>query len=89
MIDRFNNSVYTYKGYAIKPGAESSIVIMLTASLEKAFAEASKLSEEEQNALATWIIQEIASEKRWEKAFSGSRDKLAQVAEEALEEHHQ
>ena len=60
---------------------------MLTVSLEKAFAEASKLSEEEQNALATWILQEITSEKRWEKTFSKSPDKLAQLAEEALREH--
>jgi hypothetical protein len=60
---------------------------MLTISLEKAFAEASKLSEEEQNALAAWILQEITSEKRWEKTFSKSPDKLAQLAEEALREH--
>ena len=60
---------------------------MLTVSLEKAFAEASKLSEEEQNALATWILQEITSEKRWEKTFSKSPDKLSQLAEEALREH--
>lgn len=60
---------------------------MLTISLEKAFAEASKLNEEEQNALAAWILQEITSEKRWEKTFSKSPDKLAQLAEEALREH--
>ena len=60
---------------------------MLTISLEKAFAEASKLSEEEQNALAAWILQEITSEKRWGKTFSKSPDKLAQLAEEALREH--
>jgi hypothetical protein len=60
---------------------------MLSATLEKAFAEASKLNEEEQNALAAWILQEIDSQKRWEKAFSSSADKLAQLAAEALEEH--
>ena len=41
---------------------------MLTASLEKAFAEASKLSEEEQNTLAAWIRREMNSEQRWDKA---------------------
>ncbi len=61
---------------------------MLTGSLERAIAEASRLSEEEQDALADWIIQEIASEKRWEKVFSNSSDELARLAEEALEEHH-
>ena len=62
---------------------------MLTASLEKALAEASKLGEDEQNALAAWILQEIESEKRWEKAFSESTDELARLAEEALMEHRQ
>ena len=47
---------------------------MLTTSLEKAFAEASKLSEDE---------------RRWGKAFSDSSDKLSKLAEEALAEHHQ
>ena len=61
---------------------------MMTASLEKAFAEASKLSEEEQDALAVWIIKEIKSERRWIKAFSDSHNILERLAEEALEEHH-
>ena len=60
---------------------------MLTASLEKAIVEASRLSEEEQDALAAWIVQEMAFEKRWVKAFSDSSDKLALLAEEALDEH--
>jgi len=42
---------------------------MLTASLEKAFAEVSKFGEDEQNTLATWIFQEIDSERNFEKAF--------------------
>lgn len=60
---------------------------MLTASLEKAFIEASKLSESEQDALAIWILKELESERLWDKAFSDSSDKLARLAEEALKEH--
>jgi hypothetical protein len=60
---------------------------MLTVSLEKAFDEASKLSIDEQDALASWILKEIKSERRWRKAFSESQNKLSQLAEEALEEH--
>ena len=60
---------------------------MLSVSLEKAIAEASKLSEDEQDALATWILKEIKSERLWDKAFSDSSDKLARLAEEALAEH--
>lgn len=55
--------------------------------LERAFAEASKLPKEEQEALGTWILEELASERRWQKAFGESADVLAQLAEEALEEH--
>jgi len=35
---------------------------MVTKLLEKAFVEASKLPEREQSILATWILEELASE---------------------------
>ena len=62
---------------------------MLSVSLEKAIAEASKLSADEQDALATWILEEIKSERRWKKAFSKSQNKLSQLADEALNERSQ
>ena len=62
---------------------------MLSVSLENAIAEASKLSADEQDALATWILKEIKSEQRWRKAFSESQNKLSQLADEALTEHKQ
>ncbi len=37
----------------------------MTKLLDKAFEEASKLPELEQNALARWLIHEIISEKNW------------------------
>jgi hypothetical protein len=55
--------------------------------LELAFAEAAKLPEKEQEALAEWILEEIASENRWEEVFAHSTDTLAQLADEALAEH--
>ncbi len=55
--------------------------------LAKAFAEASRLSESEQEMLAAWILEELASEQRWSKAFADSADALAQLADEALVEH--
>ena len=36
----------------------------MTQLLEKAFQEASKLSEREQNALAKWLMDELESEKK-------------------------
>jgi hypothetical protein len=37
----------------------------MTEQLEKAFAEAAKLSDEEQDAIAAWLLEELASEGRW------------------------
>ncbi len=59
----------------------------MTDLLEKAFSEASKLSSQEQDQLAEWILQELASEQQWESKFSKSGDTLARLANEALAEH--
>ena len=59
----------------------------MTKLLEKAFEEASRLPELEQNALARWLIDEIIAEKEWEKAFAESEDVLDKLADEALTEH--
>jgi len=57
--------------------------------LEEAFAEVSKLPESEQEALAAWILDELAAERRWQQAFADTPDALAQLADEALAEHRQ
>ena len=59
----------------------------MTKLLEGAFAEASKLPEQEQDALAAVILEELASERRWDQAFADSADLLAQLADQALAEH--
>jgi hypothetical protein len=59
----------------------------MTKVLEKAFNEASKLSESEQDALGEWLLSEIESEREWDRAFDRSQDLLARLAEEALAEH--
>jgi len=53
---------------------------------EKAFEGASKLSELDQNALGRWLIDEIISERKWDRAFSSSEDVLDKLADEALTE---
>ena len=40
----------------------------------------------EQNALAKWLLDELHSEAKWEKAFAESEDVLENLADEALEE---
>ncbi len=61
----------------------------MTKLLEKALAEVSKLPMKEQDALAAWILEELASERRWEKAFADSSDQLAKLADEALAERRE
>jgi hypothetical protein len=58
----------------------------MTALLQKAFKAASKLPKKEQDILATLLLEELQSEKRWAKAFEKSQDKLAVLADEALAE---
>ena len=59
----------------------------MTKLLQKAFDEASKLAEAEQDALGRVLLEELASERRWEELFAGSHDLLAELADEALAEH--
>ena len=61
----------------------------MTQLLEKAFKEASRLPELTQNALARWLIDEIISERKWEKIFAESEDVLDKLANEAITEHRQ
>ena len=58
----------------------------MTSMLEKAFAEASKLPDIEQNALARWLLEEIESERKWENLFAESEDELGRLALAALAE---
>ena len=63
------------------------MVTHMTKLLEEAFAEASKLPEQDEDALAAVILEELASERRWDQAFADSADLLAQLAAQALAEH--
>lgn len=55
--------------------------------LDKAFEEAAKLPREEQELFAQWVLEELASERRWAEKFSISRDHLSRLAREAISEH--
>ena len=58
--------------------------VTMTKLLERAFKKASRLPDFEQNAFAKWMLEELQSERKWEKAFAGSEDILDQLADEAL-----
>lgn len=57
----------------------------MTTLLDKAFKEAARLPEIDQNALAKWVLDELRSEARWQKTFSESEDILEKLADEALD----
>jgi len=59
----------------------------MTQLLEKAFAEAAKLPEEEQDVLARALLEELAAERRWNELFSQSEDVLGELAAEAMAEY--
>ena len=58
----------------------------MTKLLEKALEAVSKLPEDEQDSLATLIMEELASEERWQEAFSKSQGQLSDLADEAVAE---
>lgn len=51
----------------------------MTPLLEKALSEVYKLSPEEQDAIAAVILEELADEQRWNKAFAESQSELSGV----------
>ena len=54
--------------------------------LELAFAAAATLSAADQESLADWILQVLASDEDWDGAFGRSQAALEQLAAEAREE---
>ena len=59
----------------------------MTKLLQRAFEEASKLPEGEQDSLGRILLEELASERRWHDLFAGSHDLLAELGDQALAEH--
>jgi len=58
----------------------------MTELLERAFTEASKLPEKEQDAMAALLLEELKSERRWDAAFAASPEQLSKMARAALRE---
>jgi len=59
----------------------------MTKLLEEAFKKASQLPETEQDTLAKWLLEELQSEREWDRTFAESQDVLGRLADEALEAH--
>lgn len=59
----------------------------MTQLLEKAVATVSALPDSEQDALASVLLNEVESERRWDQLFASSQDLLGLMAREALEQY--
>ena len=59
----------------------------MTRLLKQAFEAASKLPEDEQNALAALILEEVEAEGDWQKSFEANQEQLGRLADEALDDH--
>lgn len=59
----------------------------MTELLERAIAQISKLPDEKQDAIASWILEELEDDQLWDEAFSRSSSQLAALAREARKEH--
>jgi hypothetical protein len=59
----------------------------VTKLLAKALEEVAKLPASEQDAVATILLEELASDHRRAQLFAKSQDKLAKLAEEASAEY--
>jgi hypothetical protein len=59
---------------------------VMTVLLKRAISEVERLPEEQQNVLASIILEEMVDERKWDDAFARSQDKLATLADEALQQ---
>ena len=58
----------------------------MTTLLEKALQKVEALPEDDQNAIASEILDSLADEESWKSRFVARRDRLRQLAQEALQE---
>jgi hypothetical protein len=61
----------------------------MTERLEQAISKIKTLPSDQQEAIATLILEEIEEEKRWDQSFARSPDLLAKLATEAMTEYRE
>ena len=61
----------------------------MTELLEQAISKIRTLSSDQQETLATIILEEIEEEKQWDQSFTRSPDLLDKLAAEAMTEYRQ
>ena len=56
-------------------------------TLTAAIAKLEALAPDEQDRVATWLLDELKDEERWAQQFAASQDGLADLAAEAVADH--
>jgi len=59
----------------------------MTELLKKAFDEAARLPDDQQDAIASLLLEELKSDRAWGEAFDRSQDALEKLADEAIRDH--
>jgi hypothetical protein len=60
----------------------------MTELLEQAISRLKTLTPNDQNAIATLILEQLEDDRRWDESFARSPDLLAKLAAEAMAEYH-
>lgn len=60
---------------------------MINSALKEAMEAASQLPDEEQKRIAAIILEEMADEAAWDRAFANSQPQLERLADEADEDY--
>lgn len=60
----------------------------MTELLEQAIAKLKTLPVDQQDAIASMILEELEDERHWDEAFTRSPDILARLAADAMAEYH-
>lgn len=58
----------------------------MTTLLEQALEKVGSLPQDEQDAIASQILESLAEEEAWKQRFAANREKLRELATEALQE---
>ncbi len=61
----------------------------MTKLLERVVEKVRALPASEQDAIATFVLEELEDEARWNSAFARTQDSLAKLGAEAMLEHRQ
>ena len=66
-----------------RPGRRRDRIIAMNKMLERTIAEAARLPEDEQETIASLILEEIEAERGWDERFAKSPGKLARLVGQA------